>query len=105
MYYGNESYNDPISTNMLEDVRDRSQSYTNINRRKEHYKILDRINQRQSEWKLALEATQNMGKGLYQVFKTVLKDILQYLPPLGKYGFGSLPFHSKTQKAEVTKFS
>ena len=27
-----------------------------------------------------------MGKGLLKVFKTVVKYILQYLPPLGEYG-------------------
>ena len=27
-----------------------------------------------------------MGKGLYKVFKTVVKYILQYLPPFGESG-------------------
>ena len=34
----------------------------------------------------ALKATQNMGKGLHKVFKAVVKEILQYLPPLGETG-------------------
>ena len=29
---------------------------------------------------------QNMGKGLHKVFKTAVKDILKYLPPLGESG-------------------
>ena len=33
------------------------------------YKIRDLIRQRQSEWKGALEATQNMDKGSHKVFK------------------------------------
>ena len=40
----------------------------------------------QSEWKGALKATQNTGKGLHKVFKNVVKDISQYLPPLGESG-------------------
>ena len=58
---------------MLEDIRDSSQSRPNINKREAHYKIRDHIKQRQSEWKGALKATLNMGKGLHEVFKTVVK--------------------------------
>ena len=47
IYYGNESNNDLISTEMLEDIRDRSQSHTNGNQREVRYKIGDRIRQRQ----------------------------------------------------------
>ena len=72
---GNESYDDPISTDMLEDIRDRIQSHPNVNRGEVHHKIRDSNKQRQSEWKRALKSTQNMGKGLHNVFKTVVKDI------------------------------
>ena len=34
-----------------------------------------------SERKGALNPKRKMGKGLYKVFKTVVKDISQYLPP------------------------
>ena len=44
------------------------------------------MKQRQSEWKGALKATKNMGKGLHKVFKTAVKEISQYLPPLGESG-------------------
>ena len=47
-----------------------------------------------------------MGKGLHKVFKTVLKDISQYLPPLGESG--SEVYHLITEPrnfAEVTKLS
>ena len=57
MEYGNESDDEPISTEMLEDICDRSQSNPRINRREVHYKIHDHIRQRQSEWKVALKAT------------------------------------------------
>ena len=38
-----------ISTEMLEDIRDVSQTHTNVNRREAHYKMRDRIRQIQSE--------------------------------------------------------
>ena len=48
---GDESYHDIIYTEMLEDIRDGSQTHLNINRREARYKIRDRIRQRQLEWK------------------------------------------------------
>ena len=74
---GVESDHDLISTEMLEDIRDKSHTNPNVNRREARYKIRDRIRQRQSEWKGALKATQSMGKGLHKVFSTVVKDISQ----------------------------
>ena len=47
MDYGDESNHDPISTEILEFIRDRSQSHPNINMREARYKICDRIKQRQ----------------------------------------------------------
>ena len=35
------------------------------------------------EWKGALKAMRNTGKGLYKVFSTIVKDILQELTNLG----------------------
>ena len=46
---GNESGDDPMSPEMLEDIRDGSQSNTNVNMREARYKIRDRIKQIQSE--------------------------------------------------------
>ena len=46
---GDESDHDLISTEMLEDIRYRSQTHPNVNKRESHYKILDRVRQRQSE--------------------------------------------------------
>ena len=51
---GDKSDHDIISTDILEDIRDRSQTHPNVNRREACYKIRDRIRQRQSEWKGAL---------------------------------------------------
>ena len=48
---GDESDDEPMSTEMLADICDRSQSYLNVNRRDACYKIRDRIKQRQLEWK------------------------------------------------------
>ena len=59
---GDESEYELISTEMLEDIRDRSQSHPRVNMRESHYKIHDNIKQIKSEWKGALQATQNIGK-------------------------------------------
>ena len=85
---GDEYEDEPMSMDMLEDMRDSSQSCPSINKREVRYKICDRIKQRQSEWKVAVLSTQNMGKGLHKVFKTVVKEILQYLPIFGESGTG-----------------
>ena len=70
---GENSDHDLISMEMLEDIRDGSQTHLNVNRREARYKIHDHIMQRQSEWKGALKATRSMGKGLHKVFSTVVK--------------------------------
>ena len=54
---GDESDHDRISTEMLEDICDGSQTHPNVNIREARYKIHDRIKQIQSEWKGALKAT------------------------------------------------
>ena len=82
----NESYHDIISTEILEDICDGSQSHTNVNKRESSYKICHCISQRQSENKVSLKSTQNMGKILHKVFKTVVKDSSQYFSPLGESG-------------------
>ena len=51
MDYRDESDHDLISTYILEDIRDGSQSHPNVNKIEAHYKIRDRIRQIQSEWK------------------------------------------------------
>ena len=54
--YGDESDHDLTSTEMLEDIRDGSQTHPNFNRREAHYKIRGRIRERKSEWKGAFKA-------------------------------------------------
>ena len=56
MDYGDESDDDPMSTDMLEDVHDGSQYHPNVNRIEARYKIRDHIKQRQSEYKGLLKA-------------------------------------------------
>ena len=73
---GDESDHDLISTGMLEDIRDGSQTHSNVKKGEARYKIRDRIRQRQSEWKGALKSTRSMGKVLHKVFSTVVKEIL-----------------------------
>ena len=74
----------PMSTDMLEDIREVSQYHPSINRREARYKIYDRIKQGQAEWKGALLPTQKMGKGSHKVFNAFVNDILQALPMLGE---------------------
>ena len=91
---------------MLEDIRDGSQTHPNVNKREARYKIRDRIRQRQSECKLALKATQSMGKGLHKLFSTVVKDISKELTPLGEYDSEVSHFIPEPRNfVEVTKLS
>ena len=83
---GDKSDDEPVSTEMLEDICDGIQCNPNVNRIIAHYKIRDHIKQRQWEWKGALKYTQSVDKFPHKVFKTVVKDISQYLPPLGESG-------------------
>ena len=69
MDFGDELDHDLISTEMLEDIRDGSQTHRNVNKREARYNITDPIRQRQTEWKGALKPTRIMGKGLHKVFK------------------------------------
>ena len=106
MDFGNESDHDLISTEMLEDIRDRSQSRPNINQREARCIIRDRIRHRQSECKGALKAKRNMGKGLNKLFKTVVKEISQELPPLVESGSEVSHFIPKPRNfSKVTKLS
>ena len=68
---------DPICTQMLEDIRDRSQSLPSINSREAGYKIRDFIKQIQLECKGALKATRKVVKVLNKVFKNVVKYIFK----------------------------
>ena len=80
---GNDSDDEPMSTETLEEICGGSKSHPNVNRRESRYKIHDRIKKRQPEWKVGLKSTRNMGKVLHKVFKTAVKEILQDLPSLG----------------------
>ena len=82
---GDESDHDLISTEMLENIRD-----------KITYKIRDFIRQRQLEWKGALKATRITGKGLHKLFSTVVKEIFASIDTFGRIWFRSFPFHSRT---------
>ena len=54
MSSGDESDIEPMYTDMLEDICDRSQYHPIINRREARYKIRDGFKQRQVGWKGAL---------------------------------------------------
>ena len=51
---GYESDDEPISTDMLEDICDGSKSHMSVNRREARYIIHVIIKQRQMEWKVVL---------------------------------------------------
>ena len=58
--------------------------HPDVNMRDTHSKIRDCIKQRKLEWKGSLKSTRNMDKVSHKVFKTTVKDILQYLTPFGE---------------------
>ena len=102
---GDETDDELMSTEILEDIRDGIQSHPGVNRRDAHYKIRDFIKVIQSEWKRALKATQNMDKVLHKFFKTVVKDIFQDLL-LGESGSEVSHFIPEPKNfAEVTNLS
>ena len=103
---GDESDHDIISTEMLEEICDGSQTHPTVYRREARYKIRDPIRQGQSEWKGSLKATRSMGKGLHKVFSTFVKEILQELTPLGESGSEVSHFIPEPRNvSEVTKLS
>ena len=75
-----------MSTDMLEDIRNGSQSYSIKNGREARYKICDCFKQSQAEWKGNLLFTRNMGKGLHGLFKAVVNEISPALPIFGESG-------------------
>ena len=104
MNCGDESDHDLVSTEMLEDICGGSQTHPKVNRREARYKIRDRVRQIQSEWKGSLRSTRIMGKVLYKVFSTFVKEILQEWTPLGESGSEVSHFISEpTNFAEVKK--
>ena len=84
MSSGNEYYAEPMSTNMLEDIRDGGQFHRIINSRDARYKIHDIIKLIQVEWKGTLLSMRNIRKGLHKIFKAVVNDISQTLPIFGE---------------------
>ena len=62
MSWSHESDAEPMSTDMLDDICDRSQSHPSINRRKAYYKIHYCLKKSQVEWKGALLSTQKIVK-------------------------------------------
>ena len=57
---GDESDDEPMSTEILEDIHDGSQSNLSVNRRETRYNIHDMIKQSQVEWKGVLLSMRNI---------------------------------------------
>ena len=68
-----KSNHDLISTEMLEDIHDGSQTHPNINKLEARCEIRDRVRRKELQWKGALKATRNMGKVLHKIFSTIVK--------------------------------
>ena len=64
-----------ISTETLHDIRDGNQTHPSIDKREARLKIRDRIKHNTLQWKGALRATHNMGKGFHKLYSTIVKDI------------------------------
>ena len=69
MSLGDESDDEHMPIDMLEDICDRIQSYLSINRGEARCKLHDRIKKRRVEWKGVLLSTRNMGIGSHKWFK------------------------------------
>ena len=69
---GNESDDEPMSTEMLEDILDRSKSHLSVNRIDAYNKWSDCIKQRLTEDNRKILYMKNMGKVLHKVFKAVI---------------------------------
>ena len=83
----NEKYeHDLVSTEMLEYICDGSQTHPTVNKREACYEIRDCIRRKGLQWKGALKATRNTGKGLHKVLSTTVKEILQELSNFGESG-------------------
>ena len=91
---------------MLEDISERSQTPPNINSREAHYKIRDRIRQKEPQGKGVLKSTRSMGKVSHNVFSIVVKEFLQEMTALGESGSDVSHFIPEPRNfAEVTKLS
>ena len=84
---GDESDDERMSTEMLKYISDGSKSHPGVNMREARYKICDRIERSQAEWKRALLSLRNMGKGLRKAFKADVNKFLQVLSTLGESGY------------------
>ena len=103
---GDESDYEPMSMDMLDDIRDGSKSRPRVNRIESIYKLRDCILKSQYECKGVLSSTRKMGKGLQKVFKAVVNDISQVLPILGESGSEFSFFFSEPRNfSEVTILS
>ena len=97
---------DHKSTETLHDIRDGNQTHSNIDKREACLKIRDHIKQKKSEWEKGLKATHKMGKCLYKVFSTTVKEIFQEMNNIGESGSEVSHFIPEPRNfAEVTKLS
>ena len=95
-----------ITTELLQDIRDRNQTHPEINKREARMAIRDRIKQNNSKWKGALRATHKMGKGLHRVFKAIVSEISQELINFGETGSEVAHFIPEPRNfAEVTRLA
>ena len=89
-----KSDHDLISIETLEDIFDGSQTLLTVNKMEARCKIRDCIRQRQSEWKVVLKATRNMGKCLHKVFSYCKVDFAG-IDQFGRIWFINFTFHTR----------
>ena len=95
-----------MSTYILEDICDGSQSHSSINRRDARYKIRDHVLKNQEKCKWALLWTQYMVKGSHKVFKAVCNGLSESIPIMVESGSGVFYFIPEPGNfAEVTRLS
>ena len=83
-----ESDYDIISTEMLENIRDVSQTHPNVNIREARYKIRDSI----------VKSYANQGERFTKgIFDCCKRDFAR-IDTFGRIWFRSFPFHSRTKK-------
>ena len=96
-------YDNLISTETLEDIRDGNQTHPKIDKREARMAIHDRIKQNKSEWKGLLRATHKIGKRFTQSFQYYCIGDFQELTNFGETGSEVSHFITEPRNfAEVT---
>ena len=78
MSAGHESDAEPMSMDMLEDIRNGIQYHLIINRRETSYKIYDCIKKMSEEWEVTFLLSCNMGKNFTKSLRLFFMEFHKY---------------------------